>query len=215
MPRYKQRTYRRRPRKQTVTRKIARQEAKKVVNRTIESKIYDGVIAATGIDYTGQTFPMTANNQGVSAIAQGSGDANYIGSKITPTHLTIRGNWVCVDVQNMVRCIVVQVIGGGIPTTSTVLASVTNVRAPLSPLERDYDKTFRVLADRTWQLSTTDRIATAFKIKIGMKHLRPIWFNDAAGSVERGGLYLLVISDSAAASHPVIQVYHRMFFKDA
>lgn len=212
----KKRTYRKRG-VNSQTRRIARQEAKKVVAKEIESKIYDGSTADVGVDYSGTSavWSMTADPVAGTAMTQGISDYQYLGSKINPTHLTVRGLWTHVATENnMVRVILVQVIVSGTPTLANLLESVGNIRAPLSPYDRTYNDTYRVLADRMY--TTNDqRPIVPFKIKVPGKKLRFIHFADGSGTVERGAIYLCAISDSAVASHPSIQFVHRMFYKDA
>lgn len=177
--------------------------------KKVESKMFDRVISADAIDFTGLTYNLLLN------IAQGAADNQYIGSTIKPT--TLRMKWDCTfpDTTNMLRVIVLQTIGGGTPTTATVLQSVGNVRAPLSPFERDWMKTFKVLYDEmfTSVLGTqTQRISG--DVRIPYTKLREVEFTDSSGSLEANGIFLIVVSDSAAASHPVFQAQSRIYYRD-
>jgi len=217
MPQYRRRApARRRPaRKQnTVVRRVARQEAKKVFNRRVESKTFDGAVGAGTIDYNGTVWTLWDDSTG-TAITQGTGETQYIGQKITPTYFTLRWQANVADATNMIRIIVLQDIVSGVPTGANVLQSVSNVRAPLSPLDVDYDQTYRVLADRLIQLDAVSSPSKVGKIKIGMRQLRPVFFSDNAGTYEKGGCYILVISDSAASTHPNVNLVWRWHFKDA
>lgn len=209
----RRKTYRRKG--NTKMRAVARQEAKKVVAKAIESKSWDGVLTATGIDYGGAVYNLFANPAGATVIAQGLTDESYIGNWVKPTYIMLRGQWAYVDPWNLVRLVVVQVKGGGTPTAANLWQSVSNIRAPLSPLDRDYDQTYTVLADRSAVVDNANRYLWHFKIKISGKKLRKVFFNDAAGTVEANGIYVLLISDSGVSSHPEASLEWRVHYKDA
>jgi len=212
----RKRVARRRPARSNNVRAIARQEAKKAVARTVESKTFDGAVATIGVDYTGTStvWSATLDSSTAVSITQGVSESQYLGAWIQPTYLMIRGTVTLADTTNMIRFIVVQDRAAGVPTLANVLQSVGNARAPLSAFEVDYNSTYRVLADRLIALTVSDTFKV-FKVKLGKKLLQRIHFNDAGGTLERGGIYMMAISDSAAAVHPSIQLYWRLHYKDA
>lgn len=199
-------------------RRIARSEARKQINRSIESKVFDGAIASTGIDYSGSIYNLLSDPSGGTTITQGVTENQYIGTKINPTYLHIKYQWQGSDTFNMVRLMVVQVKGLFVPTAADILQSVGNVRAPLSSLDLDADDRYRVLYDRISQLEVGNgagRGAIVGKVRISGRKLRRVVFSDGAGVYEANGIYLLVITDSGVASHPLLQAYWRNHFKDA
>lgn len=217
MPTYRRRApARRKPARKTNTtvRRVARAEAKKVFNQKVESKTFDGAIGSGTADWSGTVWSLWDDAAGV-AITQGNGESQYVGQKVTPTYFTLRYQANIADTTNMVRIMILQDIVAGVPTGANVLQSVGNIRAPLSPLDVDYDQTYRVLADRVVQLTSVAKPSAVGKIKIGMRQLRPVYFSDAAGTYERGSCYVLVISDSGAATHPNVNLSWRWHFKDA
>lgn len=220
MPQYRRRVYKRRARpakKNSAVRRVARAEAKKVLNKAVESKIFDGAVPTTGIDWSGTNavWPVTTDPSSGVVMVQGAGDGQYIGTVLRPTYLMIRFQLGAADPTNMLRIIVLQDLAGGVPTVPNVLQSTANVRAPLSALETRYDNTYRILADRTFSLDTTTTVQRVGKIKIGMRQLRPIHFSDATGTIEKAGIYVLAVSDSGVVAHPSLQAYWRLHYKDA
>lgn len=196
-------------------RAVARQEAKKVVRANIEAKQYDGTESAV-IDWSGATYSFTASVfSGGSAMSQGTGNGQYIGSTIKPTYLMIRGYVNVSDATNLMRIVVLQVKGGGTPSAANVFESVSNIRAPLSPLEKDYDKTYNVLADRLISVNGVAVPQRPWKIKLSGRKMRKIEFNDGAGTIEANGLYLIALSDSGAAVHPTLTYEWRLHYTDA
>lgn len=191
------------------TKKLVKKEVKVQLNRQIESKYHDHTLAVSTIDYNGTIFNLTGG------IVQGVDDHSYIGEKIIPSHLSIRANVVGVAATTMVRFIVFRWTQNNTPTAVEILQSVGNVRTPLSPYDEDFTKLYRVLFDRTYNLVLgTESNQKLVKISIPSKKMSPMYFQGPAGFHEKGGLYMLVISDTAA-NHPLVQYLARMFFKDA
>lgn len=212
---YKRKTYtrRRRPVANKTVKRVARYEAKKVLDKEVETKQTDVSLAASSVDYTtGVVQALHAN------LTVGTGANQYLGTRIHPIYLHIRYKIAAADLTNIVRIIIVQVRAGGVPTLANTLESVSNVRAPLSDYEVDYNHTYTVLFNRLITVeggnapgSSTFRIG---EIKIRPKKLRAMFWT-AAGTIERGGIYFLAISDSAIASHPTVEFYSRLHYKDA
>lgn len=220
MPQYRRRTYvrRRRPvKKNTTVRRVARAEAKKVLNKAVESKIHDGAVPTAGIDWdgAGSVWSVTTDPSAGTSITSGTGPNQYVGTVIRPTYLMIRFQIGAADPTNMLRIIVLQDIAGGVPTVPNVLQSTGNIRAPLSALDTRFDNTYRVIADRTFSLDTTTTVQRVGKIKIGMRQLRPMHFLNGLGTLEKAGIYILAVSDSGVSAHPTLQLYWRLHYKDA
>lgn len=209
---YRKRTY---TKKNTQMKKVARREAVKVVRQNIESKMFDYDASAVSIDWsaTNSVLNITAG------IVQGTDDNNYVGRKIKPTYLQIRGILSHSGETNMIRMVVLQdKVSGVVLSGANIWQSVANTRAPLSPFERQYNDTFNVLYDKTINFANKDDVTSVtriFKIKISGRIMRQITFGDASGNVESGGLYFCLISDSGAVAHPYMDAKWRLTYKDA
>lgn len=207
------RAYRKRPAKKSganYTRQIARAEAKKVVAKSIETKMFDHSAAAQAVDWnTGVVASVT------TGIGRGTGEGDYIGDKITPCGLSVRLQLTRADATQLIRILVIQNKAGGIPLLSTLLQSVANATAPLSPLDNDYENTYRVLYDKTWSMDSVRGTSTQARITIPRHKFRSLVFNDQFGTIEKGGIYLCAISDSGAAAHPVLDYRMRFYYRDA
>lgn len=196
--------------------KVARLEAKKVIKKTIETKMFDGATTtSTTVDYSGVVFPMLADPSGSVTIQGGISDNQYIGTKITLSGIRLRYAVTVADTYNMVRIIVIQTKGGYIPSSGAdILQSVSNIRAPLSDFEIDYENRYTVLYDKLLDLANVgDNIKTR-TVWISGKKLRRVTFVDMAGTVEDGGIYMLAISDSSSGN-PGFLAYWRDHYKDA
>lgn len=205
------------------TKRQIRREVKSQVMKNIESKNYDSDIVWPVIDWVGFGSTVT------SAITQGPADNQYIGNKITPTHLTVRGLLARNDITAaqplgvlnavQMRMIIIQHRTNVVPTSSQLLQAFGSNSVPISPINVDHDNQFRVLIDRLWTLNYGHSQAVSFKVKIGMKKLQKIWFSDAVGTLERGLIRIYFFSNVnpaiAAADQPSAHTYSRLFFKDA
>jgi hypothetical protein len=79
-----------------------------------------------------------------------------------------------------------------------------------------YDKVFNVIYDRVFELNTVSTPNVHFTKTFSGKYMRKLHFNtNATPSVVDNGLYLVFVSDSAAATHPGIQGQHQLSFTDA
>lgn len=206
---YRRRTYRRRPQNKGGVRRVVRREAKKAIAKEIETKASDVSLAASSVDYTtGVVQALHAN------LTPGTGANQYIGTRIHPVYLHIRYKVHAGDPQNLLRVIIIQTRTAGVPTLANTLESVSNVRAPLSDYEVDYNHTYTVLYNRIHTLDDANFNTQLGEVKIRMKRLRAMYYT-AGAAIERGGLYFLCISDSAIATHPTVEFYSRLHYKDA
>lgn len=187
-------------------------QVKRIVHSSIEDKSLDVAVSTAAIDYT---TGVIANLQ--TGLVRGNAEqSNYIGGKITPTKLMIRYQILGADTTNMVRIVVLQnKANAGVPTAATVFESVSNIRAPLSAFEINFNDTYRVLYDRLHNLVLSgDTAQRTGMIRLFRKKLHPIIF-DATNALEAYGLWLVAISDSSAVTHPTLQLYSRLTYEDA
>lgn len=198
---------------------VARKEVKKALNQEIETKAYDGIVDDVETTFYGTTYSMTYNYNGSSSMVQGITDYGYLGNKIQPFMLQIRwrlANTGTADVSyNMVRILVLQVIGGGTPSPANVLAFDVYDYTPLSPYDRNYRDTYRVLHDKLHIINYDSVEAICGKITI-KKNMAPITFSDASGTIQTGGIYVVIYSDEDSLdTSPKLSMCHRLYYKDA
>lgn len=202
--------------------RIANRQALKVVNRQIESKHFDGKLALAGlnVDYDGTLYNAFVNVPAASAtIIQGTGQGQYIGEKIRPTHISLRWSAtnVLADSDNLITCVILQAKGLFVPgaTMANILESTGNVSAPLSPFDADYEDRFRVLYRKTIALNQAGESNRVYKVNIPYNKLGAISYSDNVGTVESGTIMIGWISDSSADVDPLIRGQWRIFYKDA
>lgn len=195
---------------QLTMKRVARIEAKKVINKSVETKIFDSNATSQAVDATNGVVSSLTNG-----MIRGIGEDQYLGDQITPVGAIIRIQYGRADSSNMLRFLLIQNKSGGIPLASTVFASTFNITAPLSPYDVDYQDTYRVLYDKLVSMDSVRCTTGVLTIRLRSKQLRKLSFNDAAGTIEKAGIYLVVISDSTTVTHPVIDWRARLYYKDA
>lgn len=190
--------------------KVARYEARRALRRTLEPKYCDSTQSSLAIDATaGQVVNCLAS------MARGSGsENNFIGQSIKPIGFYVHGQVVKADSTNMVRLLVVQDVSSGTPTIPNVFDIYGSVRAPLAFLNNNYRATYRLLADRLFRMDT-DKASAVFRIKIPAKSLRTVHFHDGTLEQTKGSIFLILLSDSTASTHPTYEGTTRLVYLDA
>lgn len=210
-------------------RHVARQEAKKAIKREIETKHLDGYVqedvGVAQISSVGQNFQLTGSYStgAFTSIVQGVGDGQYIGEMIRPALLKIRYEVIGAiaapaDTFNTMSIMIIQAKGNFILGASAAnqyqVTGLLATIAPQSAVNDNFNDRYRVLARHIITVDGDDpAINGEFTIK--SKKLRPIRFSDGAGTIEAGTLFMSVISDSLAPTHPALRAYWRLYYKDA
>jgi len=206
---YRKRTIRRKP----VADKRIRRVVKKELNKEIETKFFDRQMSGYA-----ELAVLTAANP-LQGIVRGSGRSEFIGSKIKPTSLSIKGQVIAGDSPgNMLRLVIIQdKTTSGTPTAGTLFSNLTYPW--VSPFNADYRDTYTVLYDKTWLLTndgvtSTGFLPRSFKVFIPAKKMRQIGYT-GAGAIDSGTIWMCWISDSSAAVHPTYIAVSRLSYKDA
>lgn len=170
---------------------------------TAEPGYFDTTIA-NGISDTGSLFPL--NN-----MAQGSDINQRVGRKVDMVSVSCNLQWLQSDASNRLRLLLVydKMNSGSTPAFSDVMVTQggsSNIfsHPNVANLER-----FVILYD---QLRSVQAPGTAYpttpqewnvKWSRSLKGKETV-FNSSGTNFEKGGLYLMAISDSAAVAHPSI-----------
>jgi len=202
---------RRRNQKRVPVRTMVRKE----IRRQEETKMYDGGRDGGSADSSGVVYSITSYPAASTTMGQGVNDNEYIGTKIMPTGLIIRGAITYADVYDTVRVLVIQCKGLFVPAANQLFDTTYALLGVHAGLKRTNDDRYRVLADRRYLVTSQDKTAAIFGIRISGKKLTRMTFSDASGTVESGGIYIAFLSDSNVSSHPAFQVAWRLYYKDA
>lgn len=208
------------PKKKSKTSKTAayNPQASVISRKKGEAKSYDGIISST-INSAGSIYNLWANDLAGSAITQGVGEAQYLGDSVTPLYITIRGLFQHADATNALRLIVFQCLGNTVPTVALLMQLGSGTYSGqdyslLSPVKKNTRRQFMILRDKLYVSSSESDLVKAFKIKIPMYSLQATEFQNAAGLVGTGGIYLFIQSDSTAVTHPNVRIVHRITYSD-
>jgi len=208
----RKRTYRRKG-KLTKTQKV---QVKRMVNALGEKKYKNVGIAGASIGYAGDIASFST-----FYIAAGTGDSDRIGDSIRPAALHIKGHVIGADTTNVVRIIVFQNRTTNLSLGSTDVGKVlsssylsTNL-APDSLYAHDYRKNFRILFDRRITTNQSGNDCVPFSAIIPAKKMyAKVQYSGGSTTTLNGGMQLLIISDSAAVSHPAVYMVSRLEYYD-
>jgi len=194
------------------TKVVSKSEVKQIVKSLLkevqELKIFVSQNTGISIDFGGTVTDL-------SAVTQGDTDVSRDGDRIQLVEWSFR--WVAqvADTYNLVRLILFQ----WIPDSNSVTPTVTNViqtngtvNGPISYKSIDFVKDVYVLYDKLVFVDTYHPIVPNHVV-IKKFHDRQMQFTGATSRTN--GLYMLTISDSAAATHPAVQYYSTIRFTDS
>lgn len=141
-------------------------------------------------------------------ITQGNGDsANRIGDKIHMKTLSLKGYFTLGDSTNVIRMCLVQFRRQvSTPTwESFVGASDGGTNQISSYFNHDKAGQYNVLFDKTYTLVTGHSDVVKFKEQINLtRAAKQIAYLAGGTVITTGAIYLFLISDSGAATHPTI-----------
>jgi len=184
---------------------------KKAIMAEKEPKYVDDLANAATVDYAGTLDALSHK------IVQGDSDTTRDGSEVTMTAVRMKGHWLLGDANNSCRVIIFQwnnnsaLIAPGVGDILTTFGAVGAATA----LPFHNTNNFRILYDRIWELNAGAGQSVSFDFTLRGSRLgrKKILFNGSTVTCQNG-LYLLTISDSAAATHPSIIYDIRQEFKD-
>lgn len=195
---------------------LAKTAARRVINAQFEKHYYDYDAILFPVSYSSSIYRLTTT-------AQGDSDSTRSGDRITIKSLQIRGTLASADAYNIMRVIIFQYLGDdgvAVPTSGQVLEgtyfnTVNHVNAPYA---KDYvGYKVIVLWDSTYVVDQDD-VAKQFQLMLTAgnfkKKAKPFIQYQAGTSNGVGNLYMMVVSDSGAVTHPSISFVSRLRFID-
>ncbi len=195
------------PKNTSITTQVARL-VRREMKRNVEHKHYDQLQSGTaGIAGSGVLY--------LSSMAQGTTDITRIGDSITLDKLEVRFDLAYADNLNFARIIFFQWVGDAVTDVPAITDILESTPYYLSAYNWDQKGKYRILLDRSYCLdavtsprSVLDRATLAPPIK----HQQ---FLSTSTNIEAGGLFAVVMTDSAAAAHPAYDIYSRVTYYDA
>lgn len=144
--------------------------------------------------------------------AQGDGNGERVGDKISMKKLLIRLSLVHQDPTNIIRVMVVKWFEVGSPTVTSILqATSLNQNQPYAPINWNNRHQFRILYDNTFASSTYTNALLVEKIYL--KNLGQQQFQLGSTVPEQGSIYLIAVSDSPV-SGPTLNLVWSISYTD-
>lgn len=173
---------------------------------------YTDVGATGNVSATGTVVDLYAS------IARGT-DAlnNFIGNKINPVGIQMRIQGIGSDITNFMRVLIFQWGDASVPVPLGILQTLASYDSAISVLNKEnitvlYDRIFK--SQLAFVASTSVFDMPTKTIYIPSSNLLPTEFRIGVPGVQKGGLYMLLISDSVAPLHPSVDYYSRITFTD-
>lgn len=161
------------------------------------------------IDYSGTTYDLLEN------LARGTNPVNgFLGLKITPKSIRIRGTCHIADSTNVMRIMVLQWYDSGSPVPSGIINNTGSIAAPYGSRYWTNKKNIKVLKDELIILDGYHPIAKVDIYVPGSK-IRDIWFQSGSDAAQDNGLFMLAISDSSTTTHPYFTWVSEIVFTDS
>lgn len=202
MPRHNKR----RPRKLN---KTQAKQVQAIVEKNIEVKHQIYNFGNTGVSTTPVYISVYRN----MFSSQGSGESEFIGNMVRLQSLRVKGILNQADNSNLVRCILFRPASKYEPT-----AGDTDIfNNPTVPLLSSLDRNFvrRVYMDRLYTLNIGSNDDDQQKVVGKTFNLRNARLDLTALSDPNYQLCWCFVSDSAVASHPLVQMTHELQLRDA
>lgn len=155
----------------------------------------------------------------LSSLTRGDGIlGEFQGARINPAGIQFRMTCTTGDSTNAMRILVFQWMDSSTPVAAGVLQASINCLSAVNITNRAL---INVLYDRVYTFSSYDGTNNSYCLAfpqeqqyIKGKRLFPIEFASGTTAVQKGGLYCLLLSDSAAPPNPSVSFYFRTTYTD-
>lgn len=204
---YAKRTFRRKKKFSRKPSKRLTRAVKTIITKSSEkkTKVYQNT---TTVDNTGYLLKL-------NEISQGDGDSNRNGDQVCIRSVQINFNAYLADTTNFVRFIAFQ----WYPSSSLAYPGIGDILVDsinypfMSPYNHDKRFMFKILRDKLVKLDTDNPTQMVkFFIKGGFK--RKIQFIETSSVNYTNGIYILMVSDSSAATHPTVLYSGKLNYSD-
>lgn len=210
MPSRARKTRRPKGRKSNTIRSIVSRVVDRKIKKNTELKHFDTSIDTT-YDFAGTMYDL-------SAVAQGDIDNQRDGDKLTPKGLNFHYNASVADASNYIRVIIFHWKQNNIsvsPTGSYLVSPFqSSVNAVLAPYNWDTRMNYKILKDFVIRLNSSDRTTANGHFYLSLKSLPKVAF-DSGTTSGSNHIYMFVVSDSGAATHPGLRWISRLSFVDS
>lgn len=194
---------------------VTRAEVRKLISASHEHKFIDVNVSGGLISYSGTVARL-------DQVVQGDSDQTRTGDSVDLKEIQLRGGWEAADNYNVMRLIIFQASAAhstsSLPTPSDILLAgyVGTGSAVYAPYDKDRTGPggqYKILYDKTMTADTDDPVTT-FQTTLRRGFRKRVQYIGGTTSAT-GGIFMLLISDSAAITHPGTTWVSRVVFTDA
>lgn len=201
--------------KKPLVSKTTKRYVKTAISRRVEKKRIDDIDTNT----VSTTSPIVQELAGDNILQSTTGTDGRIGDRINLEHFEF---WirtyipeisipVTQDNVNVIRVVLFQWKENSTPTAANILQDATAYLSQLNYLTRDR---YKVLKDFNMVMTFNGPNCVFKKVKIPKsKMLKHINYYNATNS-DYGRIFVLLISDSLGAPHPIMEYYSRVLYSD-
>lgn len=165
----------------------------------------------TPVTETGGVFNLLSN------LARGDNSLNQFGGEFVDWEL-LRMRWkatvASADATDVVRMVVFQWHSAGTPTVGNILDRTGGVSSVIAPYFWSTRKLYTILWDETVALNLNGEACVTGEAFVGSKRTRKTFLAADTAVPQTGGLWYLVVSDSAVLPNPEVQMGFSGIFTD-
>ena len=186
-------------------RPLSRKDVKRIVKGMAEKKFYT--------TQSNNTYDFSGSFIRLAEIAEGSGVDQREGDTIEVNRVDLHFQVAKADTNNTVRFIVFSKETNVQPTSATEILESTSQYAIISEYQQERLYSFKVLYDKCVTVNADKEVSPVYNVSIPMKIKCKF---SGATSISAGSrdLWLLIISDSGAATHPSVLLRTNTKFTD-
>lgn len=183
--------------------KRQKMQVKRIAMGDVERKHFD--------EYQIQTVSSTAvlNELAGDNIIQGTDQFERVGDKISLEKLEIYISVLAEDKTNFLRYIIFQYKDVNDPTIDDILKETTDYT---SPYNYDTRQSYKILKDRTFSLTLEGPACAQRFHRISKGIAKSMIYRGTVA--QKNSLWILLISDSSAVTHPTFEFHARTFYTD-
>jgi hypothetical protein len=189
---------------------VTKSEVKSMIHSAFmqetETKWWPLAMGGATVDYSGNLY-------GLTEVPQGDADTQRDGDSINLDVLDIAYHVLLGDATNALRIIVFRWKElGSTPTAANIWTALGNDYTPYTVPVHDYEQTFTILHDELKFVDTYNpQNGGKIHLQLGGSKIQYA----ASGVSGSGKIFLYIVSDSAAATHPTFLGYSRLEFRDS
>lgn len=188
--------------------KIQKQSIKALIHRELhkesEKKFWAVVRTPTSVDFSGAVYDL-------SLVPQGDTDSSRDGDQIEIESIDFAFNLATGDAQQLMRLLLFCWKPNNVPSVTSILLGTGSTEAPLQRYNTDQRQQYTVLHDELFNLNTVSTPTIARQVRLNARRYAQFIAGSTAGT---NHIYVLIVSDSGAVTHPTIAYCSKLQYFD-